>query len=77
MYFIRINLDDDRFNPREEYISQAVTLVDKSGNKEFHMEVGKHVFSFNFELPVRLPTSFWHNMCKINYSVQAKIDIQG
>ena len=54
---------------------QTVTLMKKNDNEELYMEVGSHVFLFKFDLPAQLPTTFYHEIGKVTYSLNATIDI--
>ena len=59
----------------EQYLSLNMLLLSKQSNIDCYLEVGRQNFSFQFQLPPNLPSSFEHFNANIRYSLVAFIDI--
>jgi hypothetical protein len=66
------------YSEKEEYFKKKIVLTEKSDhNIDLILEAKKlHNYSFNFMLPINLPTSFDSINAKISYNLNATLSIQ-
>ena len=53
----------------------TVPIFSKENSDDLHLEAGEQSFPFQVTLPPSCPSSFYHPMGKINYSITGTIDI--
>ena len=56
-------------------MNHKVNMLQKQSNDDLYLEVGDHSFPFKAILPMKLPTSFEHDVGQIRYLIEGIIDI--
>ena len=63
------------FDAKREYMNATIPLLSKEDSGEIFLEAGEQSFPFKVVLPVNCPSSFYHKMGRIGYSITGTIDI--
>ena len=63
------------YHGNEDYVRNTVTFLQKENNEDLFIEPGDWNYPFEYKLPENIPSTMSYSDGKINYHVEARLEI--
>lgn len=63
------------YSEKEQYINSKTIFIEKDAHNDLYLEVGEYTYPFKIILPDGIPSSFYHEIGKIGYTLKSTVDI--